>query len=177
MKFLVIGGDAAGMSAASRAKRNRTDLEVTGLEKTMDVSYSACGMPDNIAEPDRDMGTLVVRKADVFREKQGLNPLTGHNAIYLDPVRCRVEGTAPGGFHGGQGRRGSQNQRTCRGFVGPDDRIGLHPAGSCLRLTIRAGVGSHPDDGHSAGKENGIRSGWRWPKKNDLRRTNRKRSF
>ncbi len=41
MKFIVIGGDAAGMSAASRAKRNQSDLEVTVLEKTMDVSYSA----------------------------------------------------------------------------------------------------------------------------------------
>ncbi len=41
MKFVVIGGDAAGMSAASRAKRNQPDLEVTVLEKTMDVSYSA----------------------------------------------------------------------------------------------------------------------------------------
>jgi len=41
MKFVVIGGDAAGMSAASRAKRNRPELDVTVLEKTMDVSYSA----------------------------------------------------------------------------------------------------------------------------------------
>ncbi len=41
MKFVVIGGDAAGMSAASRAKHNQPDLELTVLEKTMDVSYSA----------------------------------------------------------------------------------------------------------------------------------------
>jgi protoporphyrinogen oxidase len=41
MKFVVIGGDAAGLSAASRAKRNRPELEVTVLEKTNDVSYSA----------------------------------------------------------------------------------------------------------------------------------------
>ncbi len=41
MKFVVIGGDAAGMSAAGRAKRNQPDLEITVLEKTMDVSYSA----------------------------------------------------------------------------------------------------------------------------------------
>jgi protoporphyrinogen oxidase len=41
MKFVVIGGDAAGMSAASRAKRNRPEMDVTVLEQTMDVSYSA----------------------------------------------------------------------------------------------------------------------------------------
>jgi flavin-dependent dehydrogenase len=41
MDFVVIGGDAAGMSAASRAKRNRPDLNVIVLEQTRDVSYSA----------------------------------------------------------------------------------------------------------------------------------------
>jgi flavin-dependent dehydrogenase len=41
MHFVIIGGDAAGMSAASRAKRHGTDLAVTVLEKTRDVSYSA----------------------------------------------------------------------------------------------------------------------------------------
>jgi protoporphyrinogen oxidase len=34
MKFVVIGGDAAGMSAASRAKRNQPDMDVTVLEQT-----------------------------------------------------------------------------------------------------------------------------------------------
>lgn len=41
MKFVVVGGDAAGMSAASRAKRTRPDLEVIVLEQSRDVSYSA----------------------------------------------------------------------------------------------------------------------------------------
>ena len=41
MKFVIIGGDAAGMSAASRAKRKMPDMHVTVLEKTTDVSYSA----------------------------------------------------------------------------------------------------------------------------------------
>jgi flavin-dependent dehydrogenase len=41
MNFVIIGGDAAGMSAASRAKRNKPDLRITVLEQTKDVSYSA----------------------------------------------------------------------------------------------------------------------------------------
>ena len=41
MEFVVIGGDAAGMSAASRAKRTRPELNVTVFEQTEDVSYSA----------------------------------------------------------------------------------------------------------------------------------------
>lgn len=97
MKFLVIGGDAAGMSAASRAKRNQPDMDVTVLEKTMDVSYSACGMPYNIADPSLEMDALVVRKAEVFRQKQGINLLTGHEALEIDPANKKVLGTSPDG--------------------------------------------------------------------------------
>ncbi len=97
MKFLIIGGDAAGMSAASRAKRQHPDLEVTVLEKTGDVSYSACGMPYNIAEPGNDIENLVVREAQVFRDKQGINLQTGHFARSIDPVNRTVSGSTSQG--------------------------------------------------------------------------------
>lgn len=94
MKFLIIGGDAAGMSAASRAKRNNPDLDIMVLEKTKDVSYSACGMPYNIADANRGMDDLVVRHASVFREKLGINLLTGYCAESIDPHNRTVEGTS-----------------------------------------------------------------------------------
>ena len=97
MNFVIIGGDAAGMSAASRAKRTMPDLEVTVLEKTMDVSYSACGMPYNIAEPDREIEDLVVRHAHVFREKQDINLLTGHCVDNINPAGKTVGGISVDG--------------------------------------------------------------------------------
>ena len=84
MKFVVIGGDAAGMSAASRTKRNLPDWDVTVLEQTLDVSYSACGMPYNIADAGREMDELVVRHAQVFREKQKIDLRTGHRVETID---------------------------------------------------------------------------------------------
>ncbi len=92
MRFVVIGGDAAGMSAASRAKRNMKDLEVVVLEQTWDVSYSACGMPYNLADPDRDMDDLVVREAAVFRDKQGIDLRTGHRVEEIDRSAKVVRG-------------------------------------------------------------------------------------
>ena len=97
MKFVVIGADAAGMSAASRAKRHHPDLEVIALEKTHAVSYSACGMPYNIADPKRDMDDLVVRQADVFRQKQGIDLRTGHEVTAIDPTAQRVSGIVENG--------------------------------------------------------------------------------
>jgi CoA-dependent NAD(P)H sulfur oxidoreductase len=94
MRFVIVGGDAAGMSAASRAKRNDPAIEVTVLEKSGDVSYSACGMPYNIADPERPIEDLVVRTAEVFKEKQGLNLLTGHLVESLDLTNKTVSGTS-----------------------------------------------------------------------------------
>jgi NADPH-dependent 2,4-dienoyl-CoA reductase/sulfur reductase-like enzyme len=46
-RLVVVGGDAAGMSAATQARRLRdaAALEITVLEQGRDVSYSACGIP------------------------------------------------------------------------------------------------------------------------------------
>jgi NADPH-dependent 2,4-dienoyl-CoA reductase/sulfur reductase-like enzyme len=92
MRFVVIGGDAAGMSAASRAKRNAPDLDVVVLEQTQDVSYSACGMPYAIADLRRKLDELVVRRAEVFRQKQGIDLRTGHRVEAIDSRAKKVSG-------------------------------------------------------------------------------------
>ena len=92
MAFIIIGGDAAGMSAASRAKRNQQELEIIVLEQTEDVSYSACGMPYNIADAEREINDLVVRHAQVFREKQGIDLRTGHRVESIDRKAKKVWG-------------------------------------------------------------------------------------
>ncbi|MBN1277356.1 MAG: FAD-dependent oxidoreductase [Deltaproteobacteria bacterium] len=93
MSFVITGGDAAGMSAASRAKRNKPDLDIIVLEQTSDVSYSACGMPYNIADPDREIDDLVVRHADVFRKSQKIDLRTGHRVDSIDRNKKTVSGT------------------------------------------------------------------------------------
>jgi succinate dehydrogenase/fumarate reductase flavoprotein subunit len=40
-RLVVIGGDAAGMSAASQARRRRPDLEIVVFERSPHTSYSA----------------------------------------------------------------------------------------------------------------------------------------
>ncbi len=97
MKFVVIGGDAAGMSAASRGKRHDPDMDVVVFERTHDVSYSACGMPYNIADPDREMDDLVVRSAEAFRTKHNIDLRPGHNVEKIDPSEKAVFGTTSDG--------------------------------------------------------------------------------
>ncbi len=40
-RLIVIGGNAAGMSAASQARRQKPDLEVLAFEQSPHTSYSA----------------------------------------------------------------------------------------------------------------------------------------
>lgn len=67
-RLVVIGGDAAGMSAAAQARRLRGagDLEIVVVEQGPDVSYSACGLPYWVGGevPDRDL--LIARTPAQF---------------------------------------------------------------------------------------------------------------
>ena len=54
--LVVIGGDAAGMSAASEAPRGDPDLAITVLERVDEVSYAACGILYLIAGDVADEG-------------------------------------------------------------------------------------------------------------------------
>ena len=44
-KVIIIGGTAAGLSAASKAKRVDPSLEITVFERSGYISYGACGLP------------------------------------------------------------------------------------------------------------------------------------
>lgn len=84
MRFVVIGGVAAGMSAASRIKRNRPDAEVTVLEKGNFVSYGSCGLPYFISDLVKDVQGLVVHDAAFFKQKRGIDVLLGHEVTKVD---------------------------------------------------------------------------------------------
>jgi NADPH-dependent 2,4-dienoyl-CoA reductase/sulfur reductase-like enzyme len=90
MRIVVIGGVAAGMSAASQAKRRRPDAEVIVLERGPHVSYGACGMPYNIADPARPLEDLVVISAERFRSERGIDVRTLTEAVSIDTAAHRV---------------------------------------------------------------------------------------
>ncbi len=49
MKIIVVGGVAAGMSAAARASRLAEDAEIIVFEKDRYVSFANCGLPYHIS--------------------------------------------------------------------------------------------------------------------------------
>ena len=90
-RIVVIGGVAAGMSAASQAKRRDTQAEVIALERGPYVSYGACGMPYNIGDSDRDMHDLVIITPSQFRHKRGIDVRVRHDVLAIDTEARRVK--------------------------------------------------------------------------------------
>lgn len=93
MRIVVVGGVAAGMSAASQARRRDPGCEVVVLERGHDISYSACGMPYNIGDPARGLDDLVILSAEDARSARGIDVRTRHAAQALDLSRRVVQVT------------------------------------------------------------------------------------
>ena len=68
-RLLVVGGDAAGMSAASAARRREPDLEILAFERGPYPSYSACGIPYFLGGDVDRSDRLLVRSPEEFRAK------------------------------------------------------------------------------------------------------------
>jgi NADPH-dependent 2,4-dienoyl-CoA reductase/sulfur reductase-like enzyme len=83
-RLIVIGGVAAGMSAAAKAKRTDRDLEVVVYEKSGYISYAACGMPYFIAGDIPDAHELIVR-TPAQMGKQGVEVHVHHEVTAIDP--------------------------------------------------------------------------------------------
>ena len=90
-RVVVVGGDAAGMSAASQAKRLGGDvLEVVALERGRHVSYSACGIPYWVGGVVDDVDRLVARTPEQHRAN-GIDMRMRSEAVALDLDRREVE--------------------------------------------------------------------------------------
>jgi len=85
-RLLVIGGDAAGMSAASQARRLKgpDELAITVVERGDTTSYAACGIPYWVAGLIEERSHLIARRAEVFREKQQIDVRLHHEATAID---------------------------------------------------------------------------------------------
>lgn len=87
MRLLVVGGVAAGLSAASRARRLDPHAEITVLEKGQRISYGACGLPYLIEGQVRDIGELTVYTPEFFEKERDIRVRTGAEVTALHPAR------------------------------------------------------------------------------------------
>ncbi|SER63227.1 FAD-dependent oxidoreductase [Salisediminibacterium halotolerans] len=93
MKVVIIGGDAAGMSAAMQIVRSETKADVTVLEQGAVYSYAQCGLPYYLGGIVDDAHELIARPIDFFRDKHGIDARIYHQVQSVDTEHQTVSGT------------------------------------------------------------------------------------
>jgi NADPH-dependent 2,4-dienoyl-CoA reductase/sulfur reductase-like enzyme len=89
-RLLVIGADAAGMSAAAQARRRAPDLDIVAVEAGRWTSYSACGIPYVIGGSVSGLDELIARTPDEFRAMR-IDVRMEHEVTALDLAARKVE--------------------------------------------------------------------------------------
>ncbi|HET7390965.1 MAG TPA: FAD-dependent oxidoreductase [Nitrososphaeraceae archaeon] len=92
-KIVVIGGVAAGSSAASKAKRIDPDADVKIIQDESVVSYGACGMPYVIEGIINNFGELIERSTDIFKNQYHIDVIVNTRAHKIDRLKKQVYAT------------------------------------------------------------------------------------
>lgn len=88
-EIVIVGGVAAGMSAASKLKRTNKKANVTVYEADEIVSYGACGLPYYVSGVIETKESLIARTPQEFREK-GIDVKIRHRVDKVFPDRKTV---------------------------------------------------------------------------------------
>ena len=89
-RLVVVGGVAAGMSAASAAKRIRPDMEVIVFEKSPFISYGACSIPYYVSDEIKDYRDLIAVTPDAAEKERSLVVRTLHEVTSILPDQKEV---------------------------------------------------------------------------------------
>lgn len=89
-KYIIIGGDAAGMSAASRIKRNDKDAKVIVYERDAFISYAACGMPYWLGGVVNSEDELQVLTPELAKEKRDIDVFVNHEVVAIEAAQRHV---------------------------------------------------------------------------------------
>ena len=82
--LVIIGGVAAGMKAAAKARRESPTMKITVVTDEEYISYAGCGMPYFIGDVIKDSKKLLVREPRYFKNMHNFDVLTRHQATAID---------------------------------------------------------------------------------------------
>ena len=86
-RVVVVGAGAAGMSAASAARRVDKDLEVVVLESGRHAAYGLCGLPYYLSDAVGDVDDLRAYPPAYFQDERGIDLRLGTGVVRVDAER------------------------------------------------------------------------------------------
>jgi NADPH-dependent 2,4-dienoyl-CoA reductase/sulfur reductase-like enzyme/peroxiredoxin family protein/rhodanese-related sulfurtransferase/TusA-related sulfurtransferase len=120
-KYLIVGGVAAGMSAAARLRRLDETAKIIVFERGEYVSYANCGLPYYIGDEIKERERLVVQTPEAFRELMGVEVRTSNLVVAVNPETKSVK---------------AQDLKTGREYEETYDKLLLAPGGSPVKPPI-----------------------------------------
>lgn len=90
MRILIVGGDAAGMSAASQIRRRQPNYVVEVFEMTQRTSYALCGTPYYVGGLTGKLEALVGITPEEFESKRGIKVHISHEVTAVNPARKSI---------------------------------------------------------------------------------------
>ena len=83
MRVVIVGGIAAGTSAAAKLRRVNPEAEIVIYEKSDIVSFGACGLPYFVGNFFEDSQNMIARTPEEFI-KSGVDVKTNHEVVNID---------------------------------------------------------------------------------------------
>lgn len=72
-RIVIVGGVAAGATAAAKARRISPNVEITMLEAGPDISFANCGLPYYIGGDIKNRSKLILQSPESFKEQYNVN--------------------------------------------------------------------------------------------------------
>ena len=84
MEIVVIGGNAAGLSAASAVRRAHQDWKIDVYEKDQYISYGSCGIPYYVSDEVKSLDSLITLTPERVEKKRKIPVHLRNEIIDID---------------------------------------------------------------------------------------------
>lgn len=91
LKVVIIGGVAAGASAAAKARRNDEQAEIVMYEKGPYVSFANCGLPYYVGRDIKERDELFLMTPERFQERYNVLVKINHEVVKIDKKEKYIE--------------------------------------------------------------------------------------
>ena len=92
-KIIIIGGVAAGATAAAKARRISPTAEIIMLEAGPDISFANCGLPYYIGGDIKSRSKLILQSPESFKEQYDVEVHTNTRVTVINRQSHEVEAT------------------------------------------------------------------------------------
>jgi NADPH-dependent 2,4-dienoyl-CoA reductase/sulfur reductase-like enzyme/rhodanese-related sulfurtransferase len=89
-KIVIVGGVAAGATAAAKVRRISPDARITMLEAGPDISFANCGLPYYISGDIKSRSKLILQSPESFKDQYGVEVHTHTMVTSIDRAAQKV---------------------------------------------------------------------------------------